>query len=386
MIIFFAGITSCKKPLNDYFPDLFKTQKKNKKEVDNVVETKEIENNKEIALKNKVKIILEEVPIFSLAHLKNYLNKLIMYYKYDFLSPLIKRDKRQFTFSQIALKNGIPQELLIYHESTPHNNFNINKYQQQTFNFDKKIVKEDIGKLPELFKGEFEDLNSKWTMHKKSKWYYMKIIGVKNYKDTYFKEFFEWFANILGNKTSYDELKEISVNKLIKIKNDEELLKLILEDSSLFAAFCASTGKKYKTVNMYWDKVYDELSNKERMDIIKKVVKIGFTTNDLFILSMSEILNINIITIHRAKYGKTTEKVVRGDVEDLILSSTFYKAPTENYLNRPILFFNKNDDGISSSYELIVDSSTPISFKSLYMKLSDLPLDLMNLIKGHIEN
>ena len=393
--------------LQNYFPHLFDVAKKPKiksrKEITENGDIKKITTikvydrkkldtekevdlkNKKIALMNKIKIILEEVPIFSLANLNNYFNKLIMYYKYDFLSPLIKHDKKQFTFSQIALKNGIPQELLIYHESTPYNNFNINKFQQQTFNFDTKIVKEDIGSLPELFKGEFEDLTSKWTMHKKSKWYYMKIIAVNNYKDAYFKKFFEWFAKILGNKTTYDELKEISINKLIKVKNDEEALKMCLEDSSLFSAFCAATGKKYKTVNMYWDKVYDELSNKERMEVIKKVIKIGFTTNDLFITSMSEILNINILTIHRAKYGKTTEKIVRGDVEDLILSSTFYKAPTENYLNRPILFFNKNDDGVMASYELIVDSLIPVSFKSLYMKLSDLPSDIMNLIDGHIE-
>ena len=317
--------------------------------------------------------------------MKNYLNKLILYYKYDFLNPLIKHDKKQFLFSQIALKNGIPQELLIYHESTPYNNFNISsQVQQQNFNFDTKIVKEDIGNLPQLFKGEFEDLTSKWIMHKKSKWYYMKIIAISKYVDDYFKQFFEWFANILGNKTSYNELKEISINKLKKIRNDEELLKIVLEDSSLFNAFCASTGKKYKTVNMYWDKVYGELENKERMIIINKVVKIGFTTNDLFILSMSEILNINIITIHRAKYGKTGDKVVRGDVEDLLLSSTFYKAPT-NYINRPILFFNKNDDGITTSYELIVDSTIPIGFKSLYMKLSDLPIDIKYLIDEHIK-
>jgi hypothetical protein len=365
---------------NDKLKDL---QKLDKLEYINKLLKNYFDKNPE---KNKIRIILEEVPIFSISHMKNYLNKLILYYKYDFLNPLIKHDKKQFSFSQIALKNGIPQELLIYHESTPYNNFNISSHvQQQNFNFDTKIVKEDIGKLPELFKGEFEDLTSKWTMHKKSKWYYMKIIGVSKYVDDYFKNFFEWFANILGNKTSYNELKEISINKLKKIRNDEELLKMALEDSSLFNAFCASTGKKYKTVNMYWDKVYEELENKERMTVINKVVKIGFTTNDLFILSMSEILNINILTIHRAKYGKTTDKVVRGDVEDLLLSSSFYQAPN-NYINRPILFFNKNDDGITTSYELIIDSTIPIGFKSLYMKLSDLPIDIKYLIDEHIKN
>jgi len=337
--------------------------------------------------KNKIRIILEEVPIFSISHMKNYLNKLILYYKYDFLNPLIKHDKKQFSFSQIALNNGIPQELLIYHESAPNNNFNVsNHIQQQSFNFDTKIVKEDISKLPQLFKGEFEDLQSKWTMHKKSKWYYMKIIAINKYKDDYFKQFFEWFADILGNKTTFSELKEITINKLKKIRNDEELLKTVLEDSSLFEAFRATTGRssKYKTVNMYWDKVYEELENKERMAIINKVVKIGFTTNDLTILSMSEILNINIITIHRVKYGKTSDKVIRGDVDDLLLSSTFYKAPT-NYINRPILFFNKKDHGNITSYELIVDSSIPIGTKSLYMKLSDLPIDITYLINEHIK-
>ena len=39
---------------------------------------------------------------------------------------------------------------------------------------------------------------------------------------------------------------------------------------------------------------------------------------------MSKILNINIITIHRSKYGTNdkNEPVIRGDIDDLLLSST----------------------------------------------------------------
>ena len=44
---------------------------------------------------NKIKIILEEIPIYSLKHMRNYLNKINIYYKYDFLNPSINIDNNE---------------------------------------------------------------------------------------------------------------------------------------------------------------------------------------------------------------------------------------------------------------------------------------------------
>jgi hypothetical protein len=105
-------------------------------------------------------------------------------------------------------------------------------------------------------------------------------------------------------------------------------------------------------------------------------------------MAMCKILNINIINIHRSKYGINDKKepVVRGDVEDLLLSSTFYKAPTQNYLNRPLIIFYKYNNSNNTIYNVIVDSTiSPIGEKSIYMRIKDIPQAIKYLIDEHLK-
>jgi hypothetical protein len=101
---------------------------------------------------------------------------------------------------------------------------------------------------------------------------------------------------------------------------------------------------------------------------------------------MAEVLNINILTIHRAIYKTANDKNVRGDVEDLFLSTTFYKAPI-NYTNRPFIMFNKIiiSETNETSYHLIVDKTIPLGVKNIYLKLTDIPNEIMRLINEHLK-
>ena len=100
---------------------------------------------------------------------------------------------------------------------------------------------------------------------------------------------------------------------------------------------------------------------------------------------MSKILNINIITIHRSKYGANKKiQVVRGDIEDLLLSSTFYKSPN-NYENRPVIILYKYDDDKKIIYNLIVDKNSNMDLSSIYIKLNDIPLAIKYLINEHLK-
>ena len=112
--------------------------------------------------KNKIRIIIEEIPIYSISHIKNYLNKLIMYYKYDLLSPIINinNSKHQFQFSQVALSNGIPYELLSYHKSTPYNNFIKSPFIYKDYKFD-TVENNEESNLPTLLS---KNLSSKKMM------------------------------------------------------------------------------------------------------------------------------------------------------------------------------------------------------------------------------
>ena len=126
----------------------------------------------------------------------------------------------------------------------------------------------------------------------------------------------------------------------------------------------------------------------ERKDLLNEIIKYKLFPNDFFIIAMSKILNINIITIHRSKYGTNNKDkpVIRGDMEDLLLSSTFYKAPIINYENRPLIILYKYYDSKKIIYNLIIDKKIiPINEKNIYLKLSDVPTAIQYLIQEHIK-
>jgi len=350
--------------------------------------------------KSKIQIILEEIPFISKNHIKRFLNDFIVYNKYDFLNPLIKESKTQFTFSQIALNNNIPQQLLIYHQATPANNFNTISYQSKDYIYNEVTEEEEL-QLPELFNGTAEQLNSKWTMHKKSKWSNMIYIKNTNYDINYIKNFYLWLAAVLDIKTSYDDLKTTAINDMtaifsIKLNNPDKiemhkyLLKELFDDPQISANINKEIGKNYINFNIFWEKFYikevlpdDDIRKQFIFNIIHKYGDLF--PNDYFILAMSKILNINIITIHRSKYGANKKiQVVRGDIEDLLLSSTFYKSPN-NYENRPVIILYKYDDDKKIIYNLIVDKNSNMDLSSIYIKLNDIPLAIKYLINEHLK-
>ena len=273
-------------------------------------------------------------------------------------------------------------EIINYHKSAPLTSFN--KEKEMVYEFDDKTVKEDTSKLPELMKGTFEPLNSKWVMHKKSKWYLMEILKVDYYQNNYFREFFEWFANFIHIKTSYQNLLDITVQKLIDYRNNENVMKTLFKDKTIFNVFSLLSGKFYKNVNVYWEKHYSKLTNNQKLELIDKIKKDGLHPNDLMIITMSEILNISILIIHRAVYGTTKNDDIRGGLDDLIVSSTFIKA-LNNYKNRPLLiFFKLTDEDEITNYHLVFNKTTPVSTKSFYLKLDDIPNEIKVLIEEHI--
>ena len=344
--------------------------------------------DKKIPYINEIRLILEEIPIYSINHIKNYLNKLFIYYKFDFLNSTININKNnsQFEFSQSALNNGIPHELLNYHSSAPFNNFVYSNFENKEYSFNIDNIEEDLSKLPAIFKGTLKKLNSKWTMHKKSLWYQMEILKVDNYSKDTFKEFFNWIADYIKVKTSFANLQEITNNKLNIIKDDEVNLKNLLKDTKLFKLFMSVSKKTYPNVNKFYDNFFKDLDNDKKTEIVNKIIEIGYPLNDLYIISMAEILNINILTIHRAIYKTSKDDLVRGDLDDLIISTTLYKAPN-NHDNRPFFIFYKDLDVNTNEnvYYLIVDSSLEISHKNIYLKLNEIPIEIKILVDEHLK-
>ena len=344
--------------------------------------------------KSKLRIILEEIPFISKNHIKKFLNDFIIYYKYDFLNPLIKETDTQFIFSQIAIQNEIPSKLLIYHQSTP--NFNFSNFETKDYIYNLNNTNDTII-LPDIFNGTYEKLNSKWVMHKKSKWSNMMYIKNSIYTKNYIKDFYLWLANILNIKTTYEDLETSAFNDIqiiftAKDINSVKLLfKTLFDDPYFNNLLFTAIGKKYNNYNIFWDQYFSKLTYEKRKELFNSIIsniKEPLFPNDYYIIAMSKILNINIITIHRSKYGANdkNEPVIRGDIDDLLLSSTFYKAPTVNYENRPLIILYKSNDFYKTIYNLIVDKTiVPIDERVIYMRIVDIPLAIKYLINQHLK-
>ena len=180
-------------------------------------------------------------------------------------------------------------------------------------------------------------------------------------------------------------------NKYFVKKQDEEiksLLKDLFDDPYFSNILFKIINKKYTNFNIFIEKYYSKTTINERKELLNQIIKYKLFPNDFFIIAMSKILNINIITIHRSKYGVNNKDnpVIRGDIEDLLLSSTFYKAPTINYENRPLIILYKYYDSKKIIYNLIIDKKIiPINDKVIYLKFSNVPIAIKYLIEEHIK-
>jgi hypothetical protein len=338
-----------------------------------------LEYFKNIPEQNKIQVILEQIPLYSIDSIKHWINDIMLYIKYDYYSRQIKETKTEFLFSQYNIADSIPQKLLLYHKSMPNNNLN-NQIIHQYVISDHKFV--DV-KLPSIFDGTAEKLKSKWTKHKKLIWYYMTLLRRKYKKET-IPELFNWLCKELGFNLTYENIEEIKHNKYYAVLNDDDMMRDLLTDPSFYTEYIKytnkinNTKKKFKTLQMFWDEYYLETDMEERTKIIKYILENDeIYPNDLDLLSISELLNVSFLIIHRTKYGETKNDVRRGELEDLLLSSTLIPAKTNIY-NRPLIILGKEYDKHSTCYYAITEK------EKIYLQLKDAHNDVKSLVEAHI--
>lgn len=341
-----------------------------------------LDNFTNIPHKNKIKIILEELPTYSIAAVKNWLANIITNTKYDFMNNGIQETSNEFIFSQNAFViNGIktiPDYMLTYHKSLP----NESKTDVDDFNILLDADKPNDAPatdLPDmLIKGKIEKLGSKWIMHKKSKWVNMVYIRT-DYDRQIMPQFVNWLSMKLGLKLTYADVEATTHQEYYATLDNKEAMFEILGDQSYFNSWLSISKRKLPTVQMFWDHYFSKLSKQERAKLLQQILdKNELYQTDIHIRSISKLFNISILTLHRGKYGKFDSKNGRGELQDLILSSTLYPA-ANNFEARPLIIFNKINEKKFSAYYLVVDKNMTI-----YMKMSEVPDNILILIKAHL--
>jgi hypothetical protein len=351
----------------------------------------------------KIKIILEEIPIDSIASIQKWLSDVIIFAKYDYFShtPIMKDN--EYIFSQNALTIKVPDYLLLSHNALP----NIRTKMEEEI----PIILKDISKkndkspkgiyssdssqgskdsnnsvdmqIPSIFKGTQEVLKSKWIIHKKSRWNNMVFIKCA-YTNNTIPEFVTWFMKKIEiSGINYDDIQNIAIRKYFDIMNDKELFLEILQDPWYFKKWMQKVDKKFGSVQQFWENYYVNLQPQERKRLTSSILQETRYVNDLDIIAISELLNISILLIHRGKYGKFDASQVRGELDDLKVSSTLFAAK-RNMNARPLLIFHKTYEKNNITYNIIVDKNIKKSYEALYLKYDDVPHNIKILTDAHL--
>lgn len=328
-----------------------------------------------------VQIILEEIPLYSINHIKEWVKKVMIYNKYDF-DNIIKETNKEFIFTGNTIFNIIPNKLLMYHKDNPNTINSIIKTPKITNFIIKKDSKITNIKLPSMFDYPGEKLKSKWNKHKKNIWITMSLLRNNNYDKNVIPELFNWLVKILKYNITYQDVIDISRSKYFDILDNTKAIGNIFSDPSFMNEYIAKLKKKktYKTTQIFLDTYFNEAPQEEKVSIINAILDDNnLYPNDINLLSITELLNISILLIHRVKYGETEEGIKRGDIKDLIISSTFMPAKNNIY-ERPLIILGKEYDKKFITYHAITEQN-----KNIYIQLKDAPSDVKILIEAHMK-
>ena len=328
-----------------------------------------------------VQIILEEIPLYSIDHIKEWVKKVMIYNKYDF-DNTIKENKNEFIFTGNTVFNIIPKKLLMYHKDNPNIINSMTKNSKISNFIIKKENQNVIVKLPSMFSYPGEKLKSKWNKHKKNIWVNMLLLRNTNYNEKVIPELFDWLVKILKYNIKYKDVIDISRSKYFDILDNNEAMSNILNDPSFMNEYIAKLNKKktYKTTQIFLDTYFNKAPEEEKVSIINAILDDNkIYPNDINLLSITELLNISILLIHRVKYGETDEGIKRGSIKDLLISSTFMPAQNNIY-ERPLIILGKEYEKKFISYHAITEVN-----KNIYLELKEAPMDVITLIEAHMK-
>lgn len=351
--------------------------------------TKFVELFKGIPHKKKIGIILEEMPTNSTEAIKRWLSNVLISAKYNYFSSVMKERDTQYVFSQSALVvdgiHKIPRQLKNYSSYMP-NSINVVDEDVRNVPIVKGVLQGKQSDLPDIFQGSKHKLPSKWSNSTKNDWKDMEYT-VCEYKKNTLEDFFKWFAERVSSQVDYADVKALVMKKHIGSMSDRSMMIDLFQDHCFMTKwlklFVKGNAMPRYTPQDFYDKKYSSLTHAKRLEYMMQVVGGDDAfPNDLDILSVSELMNISVLLIlSRSKYTTSSNEKKRGDIQDLVSTSSFFMAG-ENFKMNPFVIMHKVNDKLTQHirYYLVFNSNRPDSF---YYNFDELPGDVRLLIDGH---
>jgi len=339
--------------------------------------------------KDKIQMTLEEIPLeYGKDAIAQWIRSIGLEKKaHIYTSPFVQSSKKEWIFSQAAIENGLPIEVIKPVQSVhAYENFTENKvidYQPTTV----YTTEEHQSHLPAMLNKticKIENLPSKWNKTKSgSTWDKYKWYSFEDYSHDSIPQLFTWIHQITHIPFFWRDIQDIRNHSINGIIQDKDAALKILEDPSLVKAWANTFNKKYKDGADIWNTKLNGLSKKERTEVWIEVLqkqKANIWPTDLDFKIIAELMNISILVIYRGKYGEGTAAAAkRGAVEDLYISSTFYHGM--DWHIRPCVIFYRTIEKDKLIFSTVVYS---IDDTFIHMTIDSMPKDVRSLLEFHI--
>ena len=353
--------------------------------------------------KAKIQIILEEIPVFTKEGLNDWYASTLLHTKYDYIDGLSENfvdNGTELFFTQYLVKKRIPNHILYYHEANPNIIHDI--HDDATVNYEniydnqrpkptatskpssKSPAKKHTVASPRIFEGELNGLNSKWTKYKKKIWWQLRYVK-NDYDPVFITELFDYFKSVDNDIVNdYHDVIKMTFRyytRAFSKANDFKNIKSIFKDPHFYSSYVNAmnllngTKKTFKTLEIFLTTYFYNSPVAERVKILKQMS--DPSPNEITFFMISKVLNISILIIHnRAEYGKAVDVSKRADEKDLAITTSIYKADT-NELDRPLLILYRMNDKTHLSYYVIRNANPEIP---IYTDLKDAPEEIKAMI------
>jgi hypothetical protein len=335
--------------------------------------------------KRKLRAAIEEIPFESgKENIIRWMGLIGYDDKFPFSDDSIHSMKTEWMFSQRAVDNGLPSELV---SPVKKNGYRPQKEigAAQNAPYEKRREGVDGTALPHMLVESAVDkkkLPSKWTQIKNYEWAKYHMYVVRDYKREHVRELLEWIARKIGAPIFWGDIQYRKANYVTAALMDEPSMTVILEDPSIAHEWAARFGRaNLKTPKLLWDRGFAKSNRDELKTMWDAIMRSGgLWAGDLDFFVAAKLMDISIMILHRSRYGVKEAK--RGELGDLATSSSLYtlKYSMSHVRSRPICILYKDTETDHAVYSAITDQKEVFLFSSLF----DCPEDIKKLIEFHI--
>jgi hypothetical protein len=316
---------------------------------------------------------LEEIPI---EHGKDAIAqwvRLIGYDdKYPFFDQRIQETSKEWKFSQQAVEQNVLADVsspVATNGARPAAHETPVEYKVQLANNTLQDVDAERD-LPDILSSDRIDkksLPSKWTKMRAYDWAKYVVLYHRQYDRNHIPNLIEWIAATLKVPVQWGDVQYIRYKYVVGALQDKDVMIMLLEDPSLRSEMSRVYGKSFNTPLKVWGAI-----SKRTRDEAKRVwndisVSGRLWASDLDLYTAAKLLGITVLVFHRSKYGVAKDGRKRGDLDDIIVSSSLYtRTYTKSHVAKmPICIFYKDTEDDKAVYSPITDQKGTFLFKSL---------------------